>query len=384
MLGIKALLLSVILSCLFFMQSATYANDYTDTKGPTVSAKLLQGLPSKGNVVVFEVLAQDEKNEIVNNSFSGLLTHDFLASSTGNIAPACFRKPKMFSYIGMQLIPLQQQSVKLASGSYESKFILVFYLEPMVQLPQGCPEWRQGIYFYNAFSIKDTVGNSSLLIDDPPPWQTRRAALSPYMEQLNPKNATDASSYCFMPPYSKAQRDVFSRDLQSYQNRIDRHRGKSYAQNILAKFDEKYFRYSFAAEYFQNSQAAFNLEQFRNFKLCKNLNSLDYYDLPWTSPGELSFIETERELSTAEGLELERLRIEAEAKAKAEAEAKAKADAEARERARAEAKAKADAEAIARAEAKAKASRTITCVKGKISKQVTSSNPKCPKGYKKK
>jgi len=85
-----------------------------------------------------------------------------------------------------------------------------------------------------------------------------------------------------------------------------------------------------------------------------------------------------------------KVKAEAEAKARAEAEAKAKAEAEAKARAEAEAKAKAEAEAKARAEAESKKSSSsarklkITCVKGKIVKQVTALEPKCPKGYKKK
>jgi hypothetical protein len=76
-------------------------------------------------------------------------------------------------------------------------------------------------------------------------------------------------------------------------------------------------------------------------------------------------------------------KAEAEAKAKAEAEAKAKAEAEAKAKAEAEAeaKAKAEAEAKAKAEAEAKKKQTITCVKGKTTKKVTSIKPKCPAGF---
>jgi hypothetical protein len=72
---------------------------------------------------------------------------------------------------------------------------------------------------------------------------------------------------------------------------------------------------------------------------------------------------------------VENPRLIAEAKAKAEADAKAAA----------EAKATADAQAAAAAAA-AKADRkvTITCVKGKLTKKVTGTSPKCPVGYKKK
>lgn len=62
----------------------------------------------------------------------------------------------------------------------------------------------------------------------------------------------------------------------------------------------------------------------------------------------------------------------AEAKAKAESEAKALAEAQARAR-------------KAQDEAKAKTSISrITCVKGKVVKKIAGTNPKCPKGYKKK
>lgn len=81
-------------------------------------------------------------------------------------------------------------------------------------------------------------------------------------------------------------------------------------------------------------------------------------------------------------------KAKAEAKAaadKAAAEAKAaleKAAEEARIKAELEAKAKAEAEAKAAAQAKSKTLKTITCVKGKVVKKVTSVNPKCPKGFK--
>jgi hypothetical protein len=76
------------------------------------------------------------------------------------------------------------------------------------------------------------------------------------------------------------------------------------------------------------------------------------------------------------------VKAEAETKAKMEAEAKAKAEEEAKAKAEAEAKAKAEAEAKAKAALSKKT--TITCVKGKSSKKVTTVNPKCPAGYKKK
>jgi hypothetical protein len=74
----------------------------------------------------------------------------------------------------------------------------------------------------------------------------------------------------------------------------------------------------------------------------------------------------------------------AELKAKQEAEAKAAADLKAKQEA--EAKAAADLKAKQEAEAKAAATKktTITCVKGKLTKKVTSVKPKCPVGYKKK
>lgn len=76
---------------------------------------------------------------------------------------------------------------------------------------------------------------------------------------------------------------------------------------------------------------------------------------------------------------------EADARAKIEAERQAVIAEAARQVAIAEAANKAGAEAAA-AEAKAAAKKksTITCVKGKTVKKVTSANPKCPKGYKRK
>ena len=81
----------------------------------------------------------------------------------------------------------------------------------------------------------------------------------------------------------------------------------------------------------------------------------------------------------------EEARLAAELKAKQEAEAKAKA-AELKAQQEAEAKAAAELKAKQEAEAKAGALKktTITCVKGKLTKKVTSVKPKSPAGYKKK
>ena len=74
----------------------------------------------------------------------------------------------------------------------------------------------------------------------------------------------------------------------------------------------------------------------------------------------------------------------AEFKAKQEAEAKVAAELKAKQ----EAEAKVAAELKAKQEAEAKTAAlkkvTITCVKGKLTKKVTGTNPKCPTGYKKK
>jgi secreted trypsin-like serine protease len=87
------------------------------------------------------------------------------------------------------------------------------------------------------------------------------------------------------------------------------------------------------------------------------------------------------------------LKAKQEAEAKAAAELKAKQEAEAKAAAELKAKqeiealvAKALAEVKAKQEAEAKAAATkkttITCVKGKLTKKVTSVKPKCPAGYK--
>jgi hypothetical protein len=84
----------------------------------------------------------------------------------------------------------------------------------------------------------------------------------------------------------------------------------------------------------------------------------------------------------------------AELKAKQEAEAKAAAELKAKQEAEAAAKAAADkiiqdakleaARILAEAKAAAAKKITITCVKGKLTKKVTATKPKCPAGYRKK
>ena len=99
-----------------------------------------------------------------------------------------------------------------------------------------------------------------------------------------------------------------------------------------------------------------------------------------------AFVEEQKK---AQLVKAEEARLAAELKAKQEAEARAEAEATAKADAEAKSKAEAEAEARAKAEADAKASasknkKTISCVKGKLTKKVTAVSPKCPKGYKKK
>ena len=76
--------------------------------------------------------------------------------------------------------------------------------------------------------------------------------------------------------------------------------------------------------------------------------------------------------------------------AKLEADAKAKAEAEAKEKAEADAKAKAEAETrgkptpVSSPTISPQKKLTIICIKGKISKKITGTNPRCPSGYRKK
>jgi len=83
---------------------------------------------------------------------------------------------------------------------------------------------------------------------------------------------------------------------------------------------------------------------------------------------------------------LRKYAAESESKVKAEADAKAKIEAAQKAIALAEAKAAVELKAKQEADAKAAAIKktTITCVKGKLTKKVTSVKPKCPAGYKKK
>ena len=93
-----------------------------------------------------------------------------------------------------------------------------------------------------------------------------------------------------------------------------------------------------------------------------------------------TFVEEQKKL---ELVKAEEVRLAAELKAKQEAESKA---AELKAQQEAEAKAAADLKAKQEADAKVAATKrtTITCVKGKLTKKVTSVKPKCPAGYKKK
>jgi acetyl/propionyl-CoA carboxylase alpha subunit len=93
------------------------------------------------------------------------------------------------------------------------------------------------------------------------------------------------------------------------------------------------------------------------------------------------FVANEKKLEAIQ----EAARVAAELKVKQEAEAKAAAELKTRQEA--DAKAAADQLAVEKLAASKAASlkkTTITCVKGKLTKKVTATNPKCPTGYKKK
>ena len=96
----------------------------------------------------------------------------------------------------------------------------------------------------------------------------------------------------------------------------------------------------------------------------------------------------ETQSAVAEAKAAAELKAKQEAEAKAAAELKAKQETEAKAKAEAEAKAAAELKAKQEAEAAAKAAAakkvTITCFKGKTVKKITSVNPKCPAGYKRK
>ena len=101
-------------------------------------------------------------------------------------------------------------------------------------------------------------------------------------------------------------------------------------------------------------------------------------------------VEAQAEAKSIEAKAAAELKAKQEADAKAAAEFAAKLEAEAKAAAELKAKqeeeAKAAAELKAKQEAEAKAvaskKKTITCVKGKLSKKVTAVKPKCPSGYK--
>lgn len=111
--------------------------------------------------------------------------------------------------------------------------------------------------------------------------------------------------------------------------------------------------------------------------------------MSWIDPkSKLSSLIKEAEEIVTEDRRLEfakaeEVRLAAELKAKQQVEAKAKAEEETKSKAEAEAEARAKAEEEAKASA-SKDKKTISCVKGKLTKKVTAVSPKCSKGYKKK
>ena len=92
------------------------------------------------------------------------------------------------------------------------------------------------------------------------------------------------------------------------------------------------------------------------------------------------FVANEKKLEAIQ----EAARVAAELKAKQDADERVRVEAELKAKLEAEAKAAAELKAKQEADAKAAALKktTITCVKGKLTKKVTSVKPKCPSGYK--
>lgn len=326
----QAFLIALIMMLLSNPDSA-FGIDTSDTAPPSVTYKLIQDLPSKGNLVIFEVVVTDEKNEIVIQGGRIYASVMYAYNPTkSQVAPIC-QSGGETSFVN-QLIPRQAKSVKLPDGRHQAVFDLLMYMVKPGDLPSGCPDWRQGNgYFYtNSEGIRDAAGNKAFII---PPSSSRSAefASSPFVAIVDKLNLAESKHYCFNIPYGDWEQDYLERILTAYRDGIKPHIGKSYAKEIIDEFEKKFPRFeSVAQQYLMTGKNSLSLDQINKLELCQ------WFVRPWNEDLQGTFMDTSRALSSA------------------------------------------------RAASIPSSSKKITCVKGKSKIVVTGKKPKCPKGYKKK
>lgn len=328
----QLLCLTLAFICLVNIDSAN-GFDTSDTKPPVVTYRLIQDLPSRGNLVVFEVTVTDEKNDFyvpVGRSFPAVLYTFDPSKLAVDLAPICKYGGQID--FATQLIARQAKSVKLPDGKYQAVFDLFMYMVKPGDMPSGCPDWRQGSGFiYSNFPfVRDAAGNEASIL----PSSTARRddfSYSPIAPIIDRLNLAESKHYCFIVPYGDWEQDYLQRLLTAYKDGIKPHIGKSYAKDIIAEFDKKFPRFEIVAQqYLMTGKNPLSLEQINKLELCQ------WFARPWTEDLQVTFMDTSRALTSA---------------------------------------------SAASTPTKTK---KLTCVKGKSTLVVAGSNPKCPQGYKKK
>lgn len=323
--------LTVLIMVLLSNSNSAFGLDTSDTTPPVVTYKLIQDLPSKGNLVIFEVVVTDDKNEIVIQGGRIYAAVMYAYDSTKlQVAPIC-QSGGQTDFV-TQLIPRQTKSIRLPDGRYQAVFDLLMYMVRPGEMPSGCPDWRQGnAYIYtNAEGIRDAAGNRTFVI---PSSGSRRAEFtsSPFAAIVDRLNLAENKHYCFNIPYGDWEQDYLQRLLTAYRDGVKPHIGKSYAKDIVAEFDKKFPRFEIVAQqYLLAGKNAISVDQLNKLELCQ------WFVRPWTEDLQANVMYTSRALTSASSASA------------------------------------------------TSSSKKLTCVKGKSTLVVTGKNPTCPKGYKKK
>lgn len=384
----SALLLSVLLGLCTAMP--TFAIDITDVEPPRIlSLKKLQDLPSRGNVVIYELNVIDEKSNFRLVYGGGFTEFVFEEIQKRYIAPICGGgETRVSSQI--QVVPTTTESIKSASGSNQIKMFVIIYLKKPSELPQGCPNPINSILSRSAieFLLIDEAGNQLKF-------------LLP-IESIKLESINDDQSYCYYPPYPNqpnrvnlggsegtvSYREWFDIELRYWNKFVLNFAGTSKAaQDYLLRFlaEKPKLKTAIDYPYLENSAGGFDLRQFNSFPLCSGNQANELQQVARFTPLQFSPVWVVPWFTDINGWQEASRNAraifdqenEVEQKAKQELQVKAAMD-----KATAERKAKQESEAAALAAAAKNKKTTITCVKGKLTKKVTAVKPKCPAGYK--
>ena len=317
----------------------SFAADFSDTEGPKIQLKMIQSLPSRGNVIIFEVNVTDNKNE-VKKRVDGVSSVLF-DTRNKQIAPVC-NQSQIFAGARIQMFSTSPQ-VKIADGSFQSKWNLILYFNSFPPLPATCPEWRKGgASLFDGPYFEDAAGNKTWVLDYNS--KDNEAVIQSYRNNLDNLLITAQDDvYCFVPPFDSENQSIFASGITRFKDSLKPFRGKGFATKLLGEFDSRLPKYEENAEkYLQVGKSSFSIQSLESLPLCANALKYRYEVYPALSSPFNDYFQ-------------DLLKLLASAKAQSEA-----------------------------GSSKEKSQKQISCQKKNEILKVSGKSPKCPKGYRKK